>query len=580
MERTRPARVRRLVRVSLLALGTAVVLCGVALLSVWLLRRPPASRIFVNGVVRTLDARDTVGQGIALARDRIVAVGSDEDVLRHAGRGSIVVDLEGKTVLPGFIEAHGHFPASGLSAIGVNLASPPIGRIGSIAEAIPALRAKADLLQAGEWVIGYGYDDMRLAERRHFSRDDLSRVSRDHPVFVWHVSGHTAVVNDVALARLGIGRDTPNPPGGDIHKDPVTVEPTGRLDETALNEARGQALAFSAWNGLRTTREAVTEYAAVGVTTAQAGLADEKMFRSLYWLSRLGVVPLRIVVWPDAALADRLVRGELRREDFESDTFKIGAVKLIADGSIYIYTAYLTEPYATPYQGDAEYRAYPTHERPALAGLVRRFHEAGLQIAIHANGDAAIDDVLAALDQTQEAHARDDARHVIVHAQMTRPDQLDAMARLGVSPTFHNPHTFFFADRHWEVFLGPERTAKISPLASARARGVRFSLHNDAPVMPIDPLMAVWCAVHRRSAAGREIGPAERISTVAALRGVTIDAAWQAFEEDSRGSLEPGKLADLVILSGDPVAAPDRIREIQVMETIVGGRTVHRAAPE
>ncbi len=567
-------RALRAARFALLAAVATLAVVAAGLASLWLLRRPPESRIFVNGVVRTLDAEGTVAEAIALSRDRIVAVGSSVEIRRLAERGSAVVDLGGKTVVPGFIEAHGHFPASGLSTIGVDLSSPPIGRIGSIGEAVAALAVKAKTIPRGEWVIGYGYDDMRLAEGRHFTRGDLDPVSRDHPVFVWHVSGHTAVANGAALALLGITAKTPSPEGGVIHKDPATGEPTGRLDETAQNEARREALAFSFWNGIRAARHAVAEYAAAGVTTAQAGLADEKMSTSLYWLSRIGIVPLRIVVWPDTALAERFASGELRREDFESDTFRIGAVKLIADGSIYIYTAYLTEPYATSYQGDPGYRAYPTHPSEDLAATVRRFHEAGFQVAIHANGDAAIDDVLRAFARAQDAAPRADARHLVVHAQMARPDQLAEMARTGVSPTFHNPHTFFFADRHWEVFLGPERTAKISPLASAEALGLRFSLHNDAPVMPIDPLMAVWSAVYRRSAAGREIGPEERISPQSALRGVTAVAAWQSFLEKDLGSLEPGKFADLVILSDDPVARPDAIREIHVVETIVGGRTV------
>lgn len=570
---------RRAALVALAAIALAAAVGAGALALLWASRRPPESRVFVNAVVRTEDAGDRVAEAIALSRDRIVAVGTRAQVEPFIGRGSVVTDLGGKTVVPGFIEAHGHFPGSGLSAIGVDLASPPIGSVRSIEEAVAALREKAKTLSRGAWLVGYGYDDMRLEERRHFTRADLDAASTEHPVFVMHVSGHTAVVNGVALERLGISDATPSPPGGEIHKDPATGRPTGRLDETALAEARKEALAFSLVEGLRVARRAAADYAAAGVTTAQLGLADQAMFTAMARLSRLGVIPQRLVAWPDAALAERLVRGELRRENFESDAFHVGAVKLVADGSIYIYTAYLTEPYFTPLAGDSADRGYPIHAAAELARIVRRFHDAGLQIAVHANGDAAIDDALAAFASAQQEAPRSDARHILVHAQMARPDQLDTMLRLGVTPTFHNPHTYFFADRHWEVFLGPERTARISPLASARARGLRFSLHNDTPVMPIDPLLAVWCAVFRRSAAGREIGPDERIPAEAALRGVTIDAAWQSFLEGSRGSLEPGKLADLVVLSDDPVAHPERIREIRVVETIVGGRTIYRAEP-
>ncbi|MBI4518811.1 MAG: amidohydrolase [Deltaproteobacteria bacterium] len=566
---------RKLGKAALFAVAALAAVAAVGFYVVRSLRQPPESRIFLNGTVLTMDAHDSIAQAVALARDRIVAVGTNEEVQRLVAKGSIVVDLHGQTMLPGFIDAHGHFPGSGLAAIAVDLNSPPIGAIKDIPAAIAALQAKARATRRGRWVVGYGYDDMALAEGRHFTRADLDRVSVDHPVYAWHISGHTAVVNSVALKLLGITATTPDPPGGVIHKDPATHEPTGRLEETAHHAAMKQTLALSFLEGVKAARYATAEYAAAGVTTAQVGLADEKMFTAVSRLSTLGLISQRLIVWPDAALGERIVAGALDPGDFNSDGFHVGAVKLVADGSIYIYTAYLSEPYTTPYRGDAGYRAYPTHSRDELTKLVSKFHTAGLQVAIHGNGDAAIDDIIVAIAAAQQASPRPDARHLIVHAQTARLDQLDAMKALGISPTYHNPHVFYFADRHWDVFLGPGRTARISPLKSTLDRGVRFSIHTDTPVLPISPLMAVWCAVQRRSAAGRLIGPAERIAPMAALRAVTIDAAWQVFQEDNRGSIEKGKYADLVILSDNPVAHPDAIREMKVLETITGGRTIY-----
>ncbi len=206
------------------------------------------------------------------------------------------------------------------------------------------------------------------------------------------------------------------------------------------------------------------------------------------------------------------------------------------------------------------------------------YRAAGLQVAIHANGDAAIDDALDAIEAAQLGDPELDARPIIVHAQMTRPDQLDRMKKLRVIPSFFVLHTYYWGDRHRERFLGPERAARISPTHTAQEKGVRFTLHCDTPVVPLDPLRLVWAAVNRRTTSGQELGPEERIDVTSALRAVTIDAAFQGFEEDSKGSLEPGKLADLVILGRSPLAEnPADLAAIPVLETIIGGESVWRA---
>jgi len=211
--------------------------------------------------------------------------------------------------------------------------------------------------------------------------------------------------------------------------------------------------------------------------------------------------------------------------------------------------------------------------------MVINLHRAGYQIAIHGNGDAAIDDILHAFEQAQRQYPRADARHRIEHCQVVREDQLDRIAELGITPSFFVGHVYYWGDRHRDIFLGPERAARISPLASAIRRGIRFTIHNDTPVTPVDPLHLVWCAVNRLTRSNQVLGAEQRISALEALRAVTIDAAWQNFEERRKGSIETGKLADFVILAENPLSiAPERIREIQVLETIVGGETVYRSA--
>jgi predicted amidohydrolase YtcJ len=226
---------------------------------------------------------------------------------------------------------------------------------------------------------------------------------------------------------------------------------------------------------------------------------------------------------------------------------------------------------------DPGYRGYPRIPRSELIERVTRLHAAGWLVAVHGNGDASIDDILDAFEAAQRAHPRDDPRFVVIHAQMARDDQLDRMKAVGAIPSFFSLHTYYWGDRHRDIFMGPARAARMSPARSALRRGMRFTIHCDTPVVPIEPLRLVWAAVNRRSTSGAPIGPEQRIDPLQALRAVTIDAAWQHFEEEDKGSLEPGKLADLAILSANPLEEPERIDAIRVVETIVGGRSAYRA---
>jgi predicted amidohydrolase YtcJ len=328
-------------------------------------------------------------------------------------------------------------------------------------------------------------------------------------------------------------------------------------------------------DGVRMVRHAVDLYLRAGVTTAQSGGADESMMRSLRWLSRLGLIPLRLVLWPLDEAADAVAEGRFEFPD-DDPWVRRGAMKLIADGSIQGYTGYLSEPYHVPPGDDPGFRGYPRIPRQELIERVVAFHRQGFQLAVHGNGDASIDDILDAFEAAQREYPREDARPIVIHAQMTREDQLDRMQALGVVPSFFSLHTYYWGDRHRDRFMGPERAARMSPAASARRRGLRFTIHCDAPVVPMEPLRLVWAAVNRRSTSGAAIGPEQRIGVMEALRAVTIDAAYQHFEEDEKGSLEPGKLADLVVLSASPLEDPEGIDRLRVVETLIGGRSVFR----
>ena len=541
-----------------------------------LFRRDSKRVLYRGGPILTMDATNRVVEALLIEGDRIAAVGDEAELRDRADQKRRVVDLQGKALLPGFIDAHAHFPGAGIFAVLLDLNSPPIGDIESVEAIVERLRERAASTSQGGWVVGMGYDDTLLEEKRHPTRTDLDRASTEHPIAIWHISGHLAALNSAGLERVGIDAETPDAVGGRIRRDPQTGEPDGVLEENDTHVLQ-PLLAPGLRDSWRIVREASRRYLAAGVTTAQNGYATPQQMKGLLRLSRLGLLPLRVILWPGQETTDALLDGRFAFESPDPLWIRRGAAKIIGDGSIQGYTGYLSAPYHAPPGDDPDYRGYPTIAREELIELVTRYHAQGLQVAVHGNGDACIDNILDAFEAAQRAHPRPDPRHLVIHAQMARDDQLDRMAELGVIPSFFSLHTYYWGDRHREIFMGPERAARMSPARSAMDRGLRFTIHTDAPVVPMEPLRLVWAAVNRRSSSGACIGEAERIPPIQALRAVSIDAAYQHFEEREKGSLEVGKLADLVILDRSPLDDPEHIDRIRVLETVVGGRSVYRA---
>ncbi len=532
--------------------------------------------LYYGGPILTMDEKGRVVEALAVQGDHIAAVGSLEEL------GTWIedydprrVDLGGRAMLPGFIDAHSHFPGSGLVALWVDVRPVPMGPIADIEGLVEALNRRAQESGSGDWVAGFGYDDTLLAERRHPTREDLDRVSPDKPVFVLHLSGHVGVANTRALEVAGITDETPDPDGGRIDRD-VDGHATGLLEESASDIVRDIVLNLSIGDALTMMRAGQDDYLSHGVTTAQMGYADERQMRMLYWASRLGLLELRLVLWPTLETAGKLLDGEFSFETYDQEWLRVGAAKLIADGSLQAYTGYLTRPYEkAPARLGRDYRGWPRMDRAQLTEAITRLHRAGWQVAVHGNGDASIDDILAAFAAAQDAAPRADARPVLIHAQTARRDQVQRMAELGMIPSFFSLHTWYWGDRHREVFLGASRARRISPAADAVAAGVPFTIHCDTPVVPMEPLRLVWAAVNRRTQSGRVLGSEQRISVMDGLRAVTTNAAHQNFEEHLKGSLEPGKLADLVILDRSPLDDPATIDTIRVEQTIISGRTVY-----
>ena len=561
----------------ILALLVAIVLIGATALWWRLHPSPPGLQVWSNGTVLTMDANGRQATALVIEGDQIVAVGSEEDVARWRDDADVEIDLRGRTVVPGFIEAHGHFPGAGLAAVAADLNSPPIGGVLDIPQALDVLRT-IDARQPGDgWLIGYGYDDTMLAEKRHFTAAELDSVSTTRPIMLMHISAHMIVVNSLVLQRMGIDAETPDPPGGEIHKDPESGKPSGLLLETAGRPVMLEALDMPPLMQLAVMLGAVNRYAQEGFTTVQDGLATHERMKGMSAASKLGILPLRIVVWPGDQLGLEWIDGTVDLEQLETNKLRIGAVKFVGDGSIQGYTGYLSQPYHQPGDHDEDYRGYPNIDAETLKANVEKVHCAGRQVAVHGNGDAAIDQFLDAWEAALQACPAEDARPVLVHAQMSRPDQLERMKELGVVPSFFSAHVYYWGDRHRDIFLGPERAARISPAASAEKRGIRFTTHLDTPVVPIDSMLQLWTPVVRMTSSGQTLGAEERISVEHSLRALTLDAAWQMRIEDEVGSIEPGKKADLVILSKNPLENESDLRGIRIEQTVVGGVTVYEA---
>lgn len=540
---------------------------------------PPPTILYVDGDILTMNDAQPVAEALAMRQGKILAVGSRAAVASAAGADAEIRSLNGKTLLPGFIDSHGHIGAV-VSFMGFeNAASPPVGKVRSIADLQRLLAAKVPETPPGEWIMAAGYDDSLLAERRHPDRSDLDQVSKKHPIMAWHVSGHLMACNSMCLEIAGISADTEDPAGGAIRRVAGSKRPNGILEGTAVHRIYSDLLpAQDVSQRLGFLEQAQDYYASFGITTLQEGAASLADLQLLRRAARQGLLKLDVVAYPWHRGAWR-PDGQFPVSRAYSDHFRIGGVKLGLDGSPQGKTAWLTEPYQVPPQGrEADYRGYPKLTDAEADEYVDGFFAKGIPVIAHANGDAAADQLIAAVKKANEARGKADRRTVMIHAQTVRDDQIEQMQAEGIMPSYFASHVFFWGDWHRDSVLGPKRGARISPLASTLARGLPFTIHNDPPVVPPDMMRLAWAAVNRLTRSGKTLGEAQKISPWDALKAMTINGAYQYFEENSKGSLEPGKLADLVILSENPLKAdPAAIKDIRVIETIKEGVSVHRA---
>ncbi|MGI9161449.1 MAG: amidohydrolase [Mycobacterium sp.] len=553
-----------------------------------------ADVIYRGGTIITMvDERPRV-EAIAVAGGRIIAAGSEQEVMSSKGDATVVVDLAGTTLLPSFIDSHGHFMNAPQVVKWANVQGVPAGPITKVADFVPVLQAHVEkfALKPGDWIIGYGYDRSNLAEARELTVDDLDPFFPDNPVMLIHSSNHGAVLNSAAFKKVGYDENTPTPPGGVIVRKPGTNVPAGFIMETAFLPIFANMPQPGEREMLNTLDEAQQIYARAGVTTCQEGATHAKDLRFLRKGAAEGLLYLDVVSLPFILEVPALVReyspdfsgAPMELPDESRDAFgtytnhlKLQGIKFALDGSPQGKTAFWTEPLLTGGPGgEQNWRGQPLFPPETVFKALAEVYSKGIQVFCHTNGDAAIDMIIDGM-RAAGVTAADDRRTVIVHSQCMRPDQMDAYVELGFSPSFFTAHTFYWGEEHL-ANLGPERAAFISPMATAISRGLHCSNHTDFSVTPMEPMRVMWSSIRRTSKKGTVLGPDERIDIWQALKSQTIEAAWQLFEENHKGTLEPGKLADLVILDANPLEVEtDGLLDITVIETIKEGKTVYRA---
>ncbi|NRP12041.1 MULTISPECIES: amidohydrolase [unclassified Aliiroseovarius] len=534
------------------------------------------STLYFNGPILTMDAHNTMPEAVLTEGQTILAVGSEAELRAVMPKDSLMHDLDGCTMIPAFIDPHGHFPDPGfIKLFRVNLAAPPRGDCTDIASALTLLSQKATQTPAGEWVMGVSLDNTAIAEGRLPTRDELDQVSTAHPIWVIHASGHNGSANSLALQMQGIDRHTPDPLGGRFGRDPDTGELTGLIEGiSAMGEMGNTDFLIDRdrfWQGFNATRD---EYLTHGVTYAQNAWATREMLDHFASLPANEDPGFDLMLLPIGELEPALTTGADAISWPGNPHFTLGPRKLFTDGAFQLQTAYLSAPYHKPHD-PAHPCGMPYVSEEDHRAQVKKLHDLGYQIHCHCNGDAGAEMFINAVEEALRGAPRADHRHTIIHGQTLRDDQLQRMAKLGITVSFFSAHIHFWGDLHHDTLLGPDRAARISPTASAEKFGVRYTIHNDASVTPTRPIHLAHCAVNRMTSGGRVLGEEQKIGVMSALRAQTIDAAWQVFQEDSRGSIETGKLADFAILSRNPLETPERLVETKVSTTIRRGMITH-----
>ena len=541
-----------------------------------------ADTIYHNGSILTMAGKEPAYvEALVVTDGKISFTGSKQEALAMKSDTTRVIDLGGKALLPGFLDGHSHYINSLLVANQCKLYAPPSGPGKDVPSIIAELKryASARKIPKGELIMGYGYDDTVMPEGRLLNRGDLDEAFPDNPVRIDHVSMHGGVMNSLALKKYGISAATKTPPGGVIVRKPGTEEPWGLIMETAFLPVFEQSEPMTAQQEIDSTRAGQMLYAEAGCTTAHEGATHLPQFQTMKRATDAGANIIDVVAYPFITEVDKVL-AELPLTEWlkYKNHFKVGGVKITLDGSPQGRTAYFTKPYLTGGPGgEKDWCGEPTFPAEFANKMFKKVHDMNVPLLAHCNGDAAIDLFLNAYEFARAGDYSRPWNVTTIHTQFMRKDHIPKFVQYKVRPSFYTLHTFYFADAHI-ANRGKEQAAYISPIRDSIDAGLRPTNHTDFVVAPLDQMMMLWSAVNRISRGGAEIGPDQRVTVFEGLKSMTEWAAEQYDEQATKGTLEKGKLADLVILDKDPLKVDKAaIKDIKVVETIKEGATIYPA---
>lgn len=528
-------------------------------------------KLYYGGDIITMKSENDLPEAVAVENGTIIYTGNLRRAEELCGKQAEKIDLNGKTLMPAFVDAHSHF-----SQVAQNILMCDLSETKTFEDIYDTLIRYMKESQIGEEdvVFAAGYDHNFLAEEKHPDRSLLDRVSDKIPIYISHASGHMGAANSAMLRLAGITEETPDPEGGRFGRE-EDGRLNGYVEETpALMKILSSAMPRMKMNMPLQMELAQEIYLKYGITTVQEGAAMGQNVKELAKYADDGALKLDVVAY---ILENEYEESREVLQEYwgqYKNRLKIGGAKIILDGSPQGKSAWLSEPY----EGEEEYRGYPTHTNDYVEKAVLKAVKCGYQILAHCNGDAASEQFLDSYEKALRSVKNPDMdlRPVMIHCQTVREDQLDRMKVLRMIPSIFIGHTYYWGDIHLKN-LGPVRGAAISPVKSALERGLIYNFHQDTPVTKPDMLHSVWCAVNRITRNGKPIGPGQCIGVFDAMKGVTINAAYAYHEEDKKGTLEAGKQADMIVLDANPLKTDKvKIKDIHVMETIKNGETVYR----
>lgn len=538
-----------------------------------------ADAIYYGGDIITMEGDSAVyPEAVAVKAGQIAFAGSKVEAEKMKGDSTVMRDLKGKTLVPGFIDGHCHFFAFGSQAISANLLAPPDGTSNNIDDLVNELKAwyqKNGTDKTQGWIVGIGFDDAVLKEKRFPTKDDLDKVSTDLPVMATHISGHFCSVNTKGLEVLGITAASKDPEGGVIRRVKGSKEPNGVLEELAAIPHMFKLVTPP-------TKELADSYldagqkmaASYGYTTCNEGRAMGNHEQMADYATR-GKMYLDVNSWIDYSVPQHM-GSEWYSKEYKSH-YRIAGLKLTLDGSPQGRTAWRNSPYLIPPDGQKKgYKGYPAIPKDEdVQKIVDSAFANNWQLKAHANGDAAADQLFRAIGKASAKYGNEDRRNILIHGQLIRMDQLDSIKKYDIVASLFPMHTFYWGDWYKEI-IGPDKAQQISPIKSALKKGIRVTSHTDAPVAFPNMMMILWTTVNRVSRTGTVMGPDEKLTPYEALKSITIWGAEQFFEEEKKGTLTVGKLADMVVLDKNPLKVdPMTLKDIVVLETIKEGKTIY-----